>query len=466
MTANGPDDNLERRLQDLLRSRRLSIDPASDTLDRIHAGARRRQHRHRIATSALSAVAVVAVVAIGIALRPTHPARTSVADGTHTGSPSGRGALNGTETTNSSPNSTDPHGPAPASASSAARSAPAIATIPAGGAPPSGFVPMSVTAVNAATFWVLGHAPCGSQTCTALAKTTDAGQSFTEMGAPPSALVPDVPGGNDVFGAGTISDVRFVDGNDGWAYGGALWQTTDGGRHWTAVDIGGSVEKLEVASGRAWAIVFAGAAASSGAGYEVYTTTYPGGSWAIADSAGTFGPAEPALAVQGNSAIVVGSDAVSGKLRAVVANGDASFAPAPGPAPCAGAPGQPLSPSSDSVWLVCAPGNGGGSGVFVSTDFGNSWQAVSSTVTPSSASVAIAAVDASSAIVSVGATLERLGSDGSIANVSQPSIGGSGAFSFVGFTTPAIGFAIPDVASGRQLWRSTDGGSHWSVVTF
>ena len=32
---------------------------------------------------------------------------------------------------------------------------------------------------------------------------------------------------------------------------------------------------------------------------------------------------------------------------------------------------------------------------------------------------------------------------------------------FVGFTTPQIGFAID-----TQLWRTTDGGLTWKVVTF
>ncbi|MGH8889496.1 MAG: hypothetical protein ACRDV3_06995, partial [Acidothermaceae bacterium] len=218
MSANGPsnrrDDNLERRLHDLLHSRSLSIDPAPDTLDRIHVGAKRRQQRHRVATSALSAVAVIAVVAVGVALRPTHHSGASVAGGTPSVSPSAHAILNSTVTASSSPSLN--HGPASAPVStppstSPLRSALAVGTIAAGGAPPSGFTPISVTAVSDKIFWVLGHAPCGPQTCTGLAKTTDGGKTFTEVGAPASALVPDVPGNNDVFGTGTISDVRFVD---------------------------------------------------------------------------------------------------------------------------------------------------------------------------------------------------------------------------------------------------------------
>src|SRR6185437_16060703 len=110
---------------------------------------------------------------------------------------------------------------------SALRSGGPVATIPGGGTPPADFVPISVTAVNAKTFWVLGHAACGDQVCTGIAKSTDAGKSFTEVGAPPSTLVPDVRGTIDVFGVDTISDIRFVDALNGWAFGGGLWQTTD-----------------------------------------------------------------------------------------------------------------------------------------------------------------------------------------------------------------------------------------------
>src|SRR6185437_11277548 len=185
--SDGP-ENLERRLHDLLHSRRLSVDPAPDTLDRIHAGAKRRQQRHRVATSALSAVAVVAVVAVGVVVRPTHHTGAPVAGGAHSTSPSDHAVLNSTATETPSAQASAPVSTAPST--SALRSASSAATIAAGGAPPSGFVPISVTAVNDKTFWVLGHAPCGSQTCTGLAKTTDGGKTFTEVGAPASALVP------------------------------------------------------------------------------------------------------------------------------------------------------------------------------------------------------------------------------------------------------------------------------------
>ncbi|HEY5050388.1 MAG TPA: hypothetical protein VII50_05770 [Acidothermaceae bacterium] len=36
---------------------------------------------------------------------------------------------------------------------------------------------------------------------------------------------------------------------------------------------------------------------------------------------------------------------------------------------------------------------------------------------------------------------------------------------FIGFTTTKLGFTVTD-GTGAQLWRTTDGGLTWTVVTF
>jgi hypothetical protein len=455
-------DDFERQLRDVLHSRRLSISPPPDALDRIHAGAKRRRRRQHALTSGVAAIAVIGLAVAGVALRPTHHTGTTTADGSASASLS-RTATGGS-TVAPTPNArAATSAPAPSSiAALRSKGSPATAaTIPAGGAPPAGFVPISVTAVNATTFWVLGHAPCGVQTCTGIAKSTDAGKSFTEVGAPASTLVPDVRGNIDVFGIDTISDIRFVDAKNGWAFGGGLWQTTDGGDSWSFVSTPGPVEKLEVASGRAWAIVFTGATTGAGPTYDVYSSSYPGGEWQKANSAGSFGPSEPALAVQGTSATVIGTDATSGGLRTVTASGSAIFTTLGSP-PCSGGRGEPLSASATALWLACTSSNGGVSGVFSSPDFGKSWQVASSKLDASS--VAIGAVDAKSAIVAENGKLVRRTATKSVESVKQPSVSSSTVFAFIGFTNPAVGFAIPETDGGRQLWHSADGGAHWTVM--
>ena len=65
-----PPDDFERRLRDVLHSRGLSVPVPPDAIDRIHAGARRRQQR-RNGASALGAVAVVAIAAVAIGVPST-----------------------------------------------------------------------------------------------------------------------------------------------------------------------------------------------------------------------------------------------------------------------------------------------------------------------------------------------------------------------------------------------------------
>jgi photosystem II stability/assembly factor-like uncharacterized protein len=455
-------DDFERQLRDVLHSRRLSISPPPDALERIHTGAKRRRRRQHALTSGVAAIAVIGLAVAGVALRPSRHTGTTTADGPASTSVS-RSATGGS--VGVATPSVEPTTSAPAPSSIAALrsegSVATAATIPAAGPPPAGFVPISVTAVNATTFWVLGHAPCGDQTCTGIAKSTDAGKTFTEVGAPASTLVPDVPGNNDVYGVNTISDVRFVDANNGWAFGGGLWQTTDAGDTWSFVAMPGPVQRLEVASGRAWAVVLSDASAATGPTYDVYSSTYPGGSWQKASSAGTFGPSEPSLAVQGTTAIVIGTDASSAGVRAVEAGSAAAFT-ALGTPPCAGAPGEPLSSSATSLWLACTSSANKLQGVFFSPDFGKSWQGSSSKL--DATMVAIGAVDGKSAIVSDGGKLVRHTDGKSVETVSQPAVPALTVFAFVGFTTPDAGFAIPEVDGVRQLWRTDDGGAHWAVV--
>jgi hypothetical protein len=466
MSPRLPDDELERRLRDVLHDRGLSIRPDPGALDRVHAGARRRQQR-RAVTSSLGAVLIVAVAAAAIAFRPHgHTTQTAATTPTPTSSaltPSIASASPATRSPSGSASLRSASGSKPKA--SVAPSGTGAGAIPAGGTPPTGFVPLSVTAVSATHYWVLGHAPCDVGTCTAIATTTDDGKTFTEVGAPPSAVVADVPGNVDVYGSTTISDIRFVDANTGWAYGGGLWQTTDGGEQWDAVAMPGSVQRLAVASGRAWAVVLSGAPATSGPTYDIYTTSYPNGTWNKVGSAGSFGPAEPALAVHNTAVTVIGTDTATGRLKSVTAAGVPTFTSLR-PPPCQAIAGNPISETpAGGLWLACSLPTTKLGGIALSPDFGKSFSVVSSG--RSAATQAIGAVDDKSAIVAEGGKLLRLNADKSTSAVSQPSTGAAAqGWSFLGFTDTAHGFAIPIVNGSRQLWRTVDGGSHWSVVRF
>lgn len=442
------DDELDERLRALFRAGHPPLVPRPDMLEVIHRGARRRQARR---AGALAAAGVVAVaLATTAVVRPFAPARQTAGTHAQTAAAVQPSRLVASPTLQATETS------APAVAATSAEAG----TVPAGGTPPAGFVPLSVTGTtsNGQTFWVLGDAPCATGTCTAVAKTTDGGQSFTEMAAPASAVVPDHLLGMDGVSPQTIANMRFVDAKNGWAFGGALWQTTDGAQSWQQItSITGTVQQLEVASGHAWAIVATGGGSPPGATgtARLFTATYPAGTWGPVDAAGVFGPVEPALVVHDTTVIVAGVDPTTGTPRAVRSTDAATFAELPAP-PCAPAPTGGLSITASALWLLCADH----ARAYVSTDAGTSWRQVGSTL-PADAAV-VAAIDPTTAVIAHGGRLIRIGTDGTMQTAATPS--GASGFAFVGFVNDTVGFAIAEVANSRQLWRSTDAGAHWSLV--
>ena len=92
-------------------------------------------------------------------------------------------------------------------------------TVPAGGTVPSGFDPVSFTAVSPSEYWLLGDAPCSNPVCTSIVRTTDGGSHFVGLPAPASPLL-------EGQGSSTgINTLRFADDLDGYAFA-----TGSGGR--------------------------------------------------------------------------------------------------------------------------------------------------------------------------------------------------------------------------------------------
>ena len=150
---------------------------------------------------------------------------------------------------------------------------------------PAGFQPESFTAISEFTWWLLGTAPCGSHTCTAIVQTTDGGSTFTRIPAPPTATV----------------SVRFADASDGYAYGRELWTTQDGGKTWIEAHMGAT--DLATAGGYVYAL-------ASGSGPATTPVRSPIGHdhWTFLRGpgpAGLGGHASPSgLWAQGDTAIV------------------------------------------------------------------------------------------------------------------------------------------------------------------
>lgn len=123
-----------------------------------------------------------------------------------------------TSTPNTSPPTTSPPTTAPPAGA---------ASGPAGGPVPPGFGAASVTFVSDSEGFVLGTAPCAKAPCTSVLRTMDGGATWVGIPAPVTPLA--APGTTP----GTVSELRFADPLDGFAFGPGLWTTHDGGAHWT-----------------------------------------------------------------------------------------------------------------------------------------------------------------------------------------------------------------------------------------
>ena len=467
--SNNGDEELERRLRDVLNSRGLGVPVPPDAIDRIHAGARRRQQL-RTSASALGAIAIIAIAAVAIGVRP-HDHRSTNTGALRTASPSPSiGSASSPAPASPSAAITSPTS-VPSSVASLGVVAPTESTI-ASTPPTQVFYPLSVSAVGVHDYWVLGYnVSSDGGVSTAVKKTTDAGQTFTAVGSP-AAVVPVISYPPDTA---TVYEVRFGDANNGWAFGSKLFQTADGGVSWSAVtDISGGVVDLVAANGVAWAVVdlSAGTASSAPARYALYSTAYGKAAqhWTQAQLPIDLGATQPSIVDQDGTVTIV----ASGPLRssnldhALVATNGGAFTDHVGP--CSQDLGGYLSNSALGVWALCPSGSM--AGAYVSSDRGATWTAVPNLPPPSfpnPGAGGLGAIDNKHAVLFDLAAngLVRVTVGGSPVQVNAGPTSAGASPTFIGFTTPSVGFAIvPGQAAPNQLWRTTDGGQTWSAVTF
>ncbi len=118
----------------------------------------------------------------------------------------------------------------------------------------SSLFPEFVTFISPSVGWVLGLVRCGEASCLRLAKTVDAGITWTWVT------------GSNLSGISTAPQwhLRFADSQDGWISGPLLFATHNAGRSWNRVAFPGagsprgSVTALEAAGGRVYAVIAEG----------------------------------------------------------------------------------------------------------------------------------------------------------------------------------------------------------------
>jgi hypothetical protein len=471
VTQPPPDEEFERRLRNVLHSRRLGVPVPLDAIDRIHAGARRRQQR-RSGASVLGGVAIIAIAAVAIGVRP-HGHGSDVAGNLRTASPAPTVAAASSATAAPSASVFASASAAPLSSAPPTSASAQPLTSGSSAAGQTVFTPVSVSAVGLNDYWVLGYTTTQSSDAinitTMVEQTTDSGQHFVAETTPPVSLA-QVPTKGPA-GEPTISQIRFGDANDGWTFGRTLYSTTNAGASWSAVNgISGGVVDLVAANNTAWALVQT--ASSSGAGssapsnqYALWSTSYGTGAqvWSPIALPISLGSTTPSIVDQDGTVTLMtpGPSRAGTKVHVLIGTAGKPFTDHTGP--CEQDLGGTLSNSKKAIWAVCPTGTQ--ASLYVSKDAGATWTANRANLQVEN-SAALGAIDDTNAVL-FDAANQRL-SKISGNTVTPTSVTGISDVAFLGFTTPAVGFAITmgNTRNSAQLLRTGDGGLTWSAVTF
>lgn len=432
---------LSQRVQPLL--------PRPGAFDRIHREARRRRSR-RAALIAASAAAVVVAGAVAV---PT------LAGVTLFGAPPAAGPVAA-----SHPSLTPLTSPSPATGTSAAPAGPA----------PADFAPESVTFVGSDTGYVLGRAgaasPCSPSPATVcLARTDNQGKTWSLVNPPPT-------GGPD-SGTG-VSQVRFLNDSDGWAFGPQLWATHDGGRSWTRIATGGMrVTALETRNDQAFAVLArcTGRGSDFAAGCHTFTlwsATAGSDTWTQVPGVtaqkvpgGAGGSAQ--LLLTATQAYLLAPDGFlfAGTYGATGTWQEVKRVPcSPGPPQADGQPSRAMLASNAADLLVlCAPSGVHSATLYTSSDGGLAWALTGSPPVSGPPTSLSGSPSGSEVVLATAGGIEISADRG----VSWSSAGGTaprGGFSYAGMTTDQQGVAVPADAGQHALWFTYDGGATWRGV--
>jgi hypothetical protein len=472
----------------------VSLNEPPSALERLEAlerlpGVRSRAARRRRWRAAALAGAVLMVVAAGVvpasllAFRGGSPT-TQVQVGSNPGSTTAPSTRSPTTSAASSVPSTT----APAATSPPASSA----SGPAGGPVPPGFAAASVTFVSDSEGFVLGTAPCTSAPCTSILRTKDGGATWVGIPAPRAPLAE--PGTTQ----GAISELRFADPSDGFAFGTGLWTTHDGGAQWTELGSVAGLSPYDVSD----------LVATSSGVYAVVSpwSTNPGTSTdTVLVRGNASGDSFSVIHNFGANVEVTQMVASGGVVYALVGNvgtRSLSLVRAAGsvvtttPVLVSGLNGSPIdycdylaASSVTDLLLECGMGVADGSQgfrqLYGTTDSGQSWTAMSDPGTGAGTDTwGIADGGGGHAVIATGgglssgllATTNFAQSWSDVLDVPTQNLGGWGDLGFEDSTHGVViyapggplnaGTAGSSPAGSGVLYRTTDGGASWSAVMF
>jgi photosystem II stability/assembly factor-like uncharacterized protein len=328
---------------------------------------------------------------------------------------------------------------------------------------PIGFQPESLTAISEDDFWVLGATGCTSSGCASeILHTVDGGRSFHAIHVPPSYFL----AGNDPTpGPPTVTDIRFADAINGWVFGDTLWATHNGGATWSQLTFNNhllGVDELEPgANGYVYAVfeICTDPTTAAGCTYPVMRSQTGTNTWSVISPPGN-PVGRPSIGIHGNTVWVMYFDRSTGlEWRST----DDGLLWERGAMPCAPDLGGVFDPVSSSViWAFCATGNAGSPAV--STDGGAAWSYQPAANGLFANSGFVAALSAQHAFVGDGGGRMMVTDDGGKTYEQIPELADA---TWAGFTDSEVGYVLTQNqnTSVSQLWRTTNAGATWSIVS-
>jgi hypothetical protein len=346
----------------------------------------------------------------------------------------------------------------------------ALAT-PAAASSPGGFLPSSISWLDARQGMVFGYAPCGEDLCPRLMATADGGDTWHQLNEPPVKL-PD----NHNQVKLTVTDAKNAFVTDGTT----LWATNDATGTWYPVNLAGLVApyfigKIVVAHDKVYAVA-SSLGNDTGNATRIYSAPIGAPTLHVI----------PGFTVTGGYTygdIAADGDVLQFYLGADYATGQYGYSVdgvhvVAAPSPCPTENPTELGGIRDGRPIALCNGSGGSPGpgsmtkqVFTAAELGGTY--VASNPAPAlgiTEGFGPATPDIQT-IAAVGGSISLLHSTfdaGKSWTTTRLSERGFGVFD-LHFVTDEIGYlvdGVPDATDGSAVYRSTDSGHTWQQIDF